>query len=174
MNTNRQKNFLEPSNSIKVKGCIYRYSVEYQKCMSLKTVRTSSHVFFDVHKRRSAFDNGKNPGNQLIPDDIDNRHSGFPISQPPVIILFQFGISTECASCSHVQHLFYMLVGDGTDLRPSMHTGSRLIVKRSNAGITGKLSPIIKTSEIVGIYNQMRGNNKSDTSNGFQFFYLRS
>lgn len=122
-------------------------------------------ILFNIDKWSTTFNYSKNPRYKFISDYINYSHFGFSICLPTVIILPQFCISMGCTNGSQMQHCFNLFIGDGTHLCLASDTRSRLIIKRSNARITGKFSPRIKTSEVIGIYNQIRRYNKANTFN---------
>ena len=130
----------------------------------------SGDILFDVDKRCPAFDNREGTGYKLVSDGVYYGHPALTFSLPAPIILFKLRIGMDRAYRRQMQHFLHLLVGYLAYLSPSPDTCPRLIFKRSRAGITRKLAPIIKASEVVGIYDQVRCYNKPDSLNGcYQF-----
>ena len=120
-------------------------------------------IFLYIHKWSSSLNNGKYTGYQFIPYDIDYCHLRLSLCLPADIVVMQFRIKMNSRHCRQMKKPLHLLVGDGTYLCPSMDTCPGLIFKGSNAGITGKFSPIFKPCEITCIHYQERGNYKSNS-----------
>lgn len=124
-----------------------------------------SDVSFDINKGSSALHDRKNTGYKFVSDDINNGHPAFAFVQSAPVIFLKLRIGMDSTDGRQMQHLLHLLISNLTDLRPSSNTCSRSILKRSRAGITGKLSPVIKSGKITGVNDQVRGDDKSDALN---------
>lgn len=157
MMINRQNTFLDPFS---IKGLETIKNVMHQIDVS-KLARLLCHIHFDIDKRSSAFDNGKNSCDELISDNIYDSHSGFPFRKSSLVIFIQLSISMNSTNSSQMKQFLYLHIGYGTDLCFSSNTCSRLIIKRSYPRIASKFPPILKTSEIMGVYDQGRCDNET-------------
>ena len=131
--------------------------------MSFYEYWLSRRISLDINKRGSALDHGKDTGYKLVPEYIDNCHFGFPFRLSALIIFSQFRIGMECADGGQVQQHLYLPVGNWADLGLSFDAGSGLMLEWGYSGIAGEPSPGIKTCKITSIYNQICGNNETNT-----------
>lgn len=155
--------------AVEVLSCIAEKSLSLDSDFGVYVfmdIGSSGHILFGVHKYCSPLDDGEYASQQFIANDIYDRHIGFALGCFAPIVLSQLRIEVYCTYSGQMQHLFHLLIGDGTDLCFAMDAGAGTIFKRCHAGIAGELSPLVKSCKITGVDDEMSGNNQPDALDG--------
>ena len=119
-------------------------------------------VLSDIDKGSSTLYHGENACDEFVSDDIDRGHLGFSVGQPSGVVFPHLRVAVDGAHGRQMEHPFHLFIGYGAYLRSAAHTRTGLILKRRSAGITGEFAPIVKSGEVVGVDNQVAGNDQPD------------